>query len=199
MENAPAKDGSIFLISERKRDVLLAVYTLKPRIGMPLQESDHLFISHLKICSQARSFLENMRPSRMSGKVSRTLSQKEIEEKFERILVSGGEKALNKLREEAKFLAIKLHLKDEYKKLDMLIGTLLGTKEGALLSEITISRTKGLPYDAKRADFFENFYSVLKNLAPQSRLRLNPTEGARTNAFYDPNTADLEGIRLRIE
>lgn len=22
---------------------------------------------------------------------------------------------------------------------------------------------------------------------------------ARTNAFYDPNTADLEGIRLRIE
>jgi hypothetical protein len=28
----------------------------------------------------------------------------------------------------------------------------------------------------------------------------NATEQlARTNAFYDPNTADLEGIRLRIE
>lgn len=161
LENVPAKDGSIFLISERKREVILPGYTLKPRIGRPPQESDYPFIGQLKICSQARAFLENMRPSRMRGKVSRTLSQKEIEEKLEKVLVGGGEQALNKLREEAKSLATKLHLEDEYKKLEILIGTLLGTKEAALLSEITISRTRGQPYEnplANRVNFSQSLH-----------------------------------------
>jgi len=201
LENVPAKDGSIFLISERKREVLLPGYTLKPRIGIPAQESDYPFISRLKICSQARAFLENMRPSRMRGKISRTLSQKEIEEKLEKVLVGGGEKALNKLREEAKSLAIKLHLEDEYKKLEMLIGTLLGTKEAALLSEVTISRTKGQPYDSKRINLFQTLYAALKNLAPQQRLRLNPTEEARINlAFFEAYFSNfIEGTEFEVK
>lgn len=200
LENAPSKDGSIFLISERKRDVMLPGYTLKPRSGMPAQESDYPFIGHLKICSQARAFLENMQPSRTRGKISRTLSQKEIEEKLEKILVGGGENALNKLREEAKLLSIKLHLKDEYKKLDTLIGALIGTKEAELLSDITIARRKDNPYDPKRIDLFQTLYSDLKKLAPQQRLRLNPTESARINlAFFEAYFSNfIEGTEFEV-
>ena len=201
LENAPAKDGSVFLISQRKRDVLLPGYTLKPRIGMPAQESDYSFISNLKICSQARAFLENMRASReRSGKTLRTLSQKEIEEKLESVLVGGGENTLNKLREEAKSLSTKLHLEDEYKRLEMLIGALLGTKEVELLSKITISRTKGQPYDAKRIERFQTLYAALKNMAPQYRLRLNPTDAAKTNlAFFEAYFSNfIEGTEFEV-
>ena len=51
LENAPASDGSVFLISQRKRDVLLPGFTLKPRTGVPALKSDYPFIGHLKICS----------------------------------------------------------------------------------------------------------------------------------------------------
>jgi hypothetical protein len=201
MENAPSKDGSVFLISQRKREVLLSGFTLKPRIGTPALPSDYPFIGKLKICSQARAFLENMRESReRSGKVSRTLSQQEIEEKLEGILVGAGEKALNKLREEAKILSDELHLEDEYKSLDKLIGTLLGTKESMLHSEITISRRKGYPYDPKRIELFQNLYSALKKQAPQNRLRLNPTGEAVTNlAFYEAYFSNfIEGTEFEV-
>lgn len=200
LENVPAKDGSIFLISDRKRDVCLPGYTIKPRVGIQAQESDYPFISRLKICSQARAFLENMRSSRKRGHISRTLSQKEIEEKLERILVSGGERSLNKLREAAKSLVINLHFEDEYTKLDKLIGTLLGTKEAVLLSEVTLSRIKGQPYDPKRVDLFQTLYSTLKNLSPQHRLRLNQTEEARTNlAFFEAYFSNfIEGTEFEV-
>ncbi len=201
LENAPATDGSVFLISQRKRDVLLPGYTLKPRIGSPALPTDYPFIGHLKICSQARAFLENMQASRTrSGKVSRTLSQHEIEEKLERILVGGGEKALSKLRDEAKTLSLTLHLEDEYKNLDKLIGALLGTKEAALLSEIAISRTKGHPYDPKRIDLFQTLFAALKKLAPQNLLRLNPSEEAKTNlAFFEAYFSNfIEGTEFEI-
>lgn len=201
LENAPASDGSVFLISQRKRDVLLPGFTLKPRTGMPALPSDYPFIGHLKICSQARALLENMRNSReRSGKVSRTLSQHEIEEKLESVIVGGGEKALNKLRDDAKALSTELHLVDEFKKLDMLIGTLLGTKAAALVSKVAISRTEGQPYDPKRIDLFQALYSALRNMAPQHRLRLNPSEEAKTNlAFYEAYFSNfIEGTEFEV-
>ncbi len=201
LENAPAQDGSVFLISNRKRDVKLPGYTLKPRTGISAQKSDHPFIGNLTICSQARALLENMRASRgHSGKISRTLSQKEIEEKLEGILVGGGEESLNKLRDDAKALSITLHLEDAHKKLEMLIGTLLGTKETALLSDLTIARTKGQPYDPKRVDLFQALYADLKKLAPQHRLRLNQTEAAKTNlAFFDAYFSNfIEGTEFEV-
>jgi len=201
LENAPAKDGSVFLISNRKRDVVLPGYTLRPRVGMPAQQSDYAFIGNLKICSQARAMLENMKTSRArASKVSRTLSQKEIEERLEGILVGGGEMALNKLREEAKILSIKLHFEDEYQELDTIIGTMLGTKTTQLRSELTISRTKGQPYDPKRMELFQILYADLKKLAPQPRMRLNPTEEAKTNlAFFEAYFSNfIEGTEFEV-
>lgn len=201
LENAPGIDGSVFLISKRERRVDLPGYALKPRTGVPALDSDYPFIGNLKISSQARAFLENMQPSREHpGKTSRTLSQKEIEEKLEKILVGGGEKALNKLREDARILSVSLGLEKEFQKLEMLIGTLLGTKEAKLESDITLSRTRGQPYDPKRVDLFQTLYAALKKTAPHSRLRLNPTEKAITNlAFYEAYFSNyIEGTEFEV-
>jgi hypothetical protein len=201
LENAPGKDGSVFLISKRERVVDLPGYTLKPRNGVPALDSDYPFIGNLKISSQARGMLENMRISREhSGKTSRTLSQKEIEERLENILVGGGEKALNTLREEARPLSISLHLENEFQKLEMLIGALLGTKEAKLESDVTISRTQGQPYDPRRVDLFQTLYADLKKMAPQNRLRLNPSDEAVTNlAFYEAYFSNfIEGTEFEV-
>ena len=92
LENRPAADGSVFLIADHKRDIVLPGMTLRPRKGPPPLESDRPFIGSLRIASPARAFLENMRPSRARyGGVARTLSKREIEERLDEMLRHGGE------------------------------------------------------------------------------------------------------------
>ena len=64
LENAPAGDGSIFLVAERKREIELPGVTLRPRPGHPPLPGDRPFVGGLFLSSTARAFLENMRPSR---------------------------------------------------------------------------------------------------------------------------------------
>ncbi len=202
MENAPTPDGSIFLISKRKRDVVLPGYILKPRTGIPALESDYPFIGNLKICSQARAFLENMKPSRgRQGRASRTLSQKEIEERLDSIIRGGGENAINKLRDKAKQLAPKLGLQKECLKLEKQIGALLGTKETVFLSDVTKARQKGKPYDPYRVELFHKLYTDLKNTPPQSRICGNFSQEARVNlAFFEAYFSNfIEGTEFAVE
>src|SRR5438094_237161 len=70
LENRPAPDGSLFLISDHWRDIRLPGATLRPRKGPPPLESDRPFIGGLRIASPARAFLENMRPSRARSGVA---------------------------------------------------------------------------------------------------------------------------------
>src|SRR3954469_18488657 len=79
LENRPAADGSVFLIADHKRDIALPGVTLRPRKGPPPLETDRPFIGNLRIASEARAFLENMRPSRARRGLARTLPRKEIE------------------------------------------------------------------------------------------------------------------------
>ena len=67
IENRPASDGSVFVIADHKRDIIMPGVTLRPRKGPPPLESDRQFIGTLRIASPARAFLENMRPTRRAG------------------------------------------------------------------------------------------------------------------------------------
>ena len=51
LENQPAGDGSVFLIADHKRDIILPGVTLRPRKGPPPLESDRPFIGSLRIAS----------------------------------------------------------------------------------------------------------------------------------------------------
>ena len=64
LESRPAPDGSVFLVADHKRDIVLPGATLRPRKGAPPLASDRPFVGGLRLASPARAFLENMRWSR---------------------------------------------------------------------------------------------------------------------------------------
>jgi hypothetical protein len=108
LENRPAADGSVFLIADHKRNIVMPGVTLRPRKGAPPLESDRPFVGGLRIASPARAFLENMRPSRAREGVARTLANREIEERLDEMLRQGGEAAIQRLRDNAREIADQL-------------------------------------------------------------------------------------------
>jgi hypothetical protein len=102
LENRLAPDGSVFLIADHKRDIVLPGATLRPRRGPPPLDSDRSFISGLRIASPTRAFLENMRPSRARSGMARTLPAREIEERLDEMLRRTGESALQRSADECR-------------------------------------------------------------------------------------------------
>lgn len=122
LEHRPAVDGSLFIVSKKKRAVFLPGLSIYPRKGAGPLEEDKPFMETLYMSCPARAYLENLCKRRMRrGNVSRTLSRKEIEERLEMILQGAGREALQKLRDEAKRIAPLLKLEKEYKVLDELL------------------------------------------------------------------------------
>jgi hypothetical protein len=67
LENKPAADGSVFIISSGTRDIRLPGITFRPRKGRPALPNDQPFIGGLRLSSIARALLENMKRSRVRG------------------------------------------------------------------------------------------------------------------------------------
>jgi fido (protein-threonine AMPylation protein) len=175
LEHRPASDGSVFIVSKKTRPVFLPGLSIHPRIGHGPLEEDRPFIEKLYLSCPARAYLENLCKRRSKkGTALRTLSRKEIEEKLELFLQGAGVEALQKLRDEAKRIAPILGLEKEFKILNGLIGTLLGTHQLKLSSKVAIARSQGMPYDPKRLDLFQQFYESLVRVATPVRKINNP-------------------------
>lgn len=198
LENRPAPDGSVFLIAEHKRDIVLPGATLRPRKGPPPLESDRPFISGLRIASPARAFLENMRPSRARVGVARTLPIRDIEERLDEILRHSGERALQRLRDEAQEISAPLSLQDEYRRFDNLVGTLLGTRHAPLESPSAIARAAGQPYDPERLDLFQRLFAELSGTAPVTRLA-RPADGPALPFFEAYFSNFIEGTEFAVD
>ncbi len=198
LENRPAPDGSVFLIADHKRDIEWPGVILRPRKGPAALDSDPAFIRTLRIASPARAFLENMRPSRARAGVARTLSRREIEDRLDAILRHGGEPALQRLRDEARQIAEPLGLTEEFRKLDALIGTLLGTREARLQSPVALARAAGLPYDPARLDLFQKLFAELSENAPVTRLARN-TDGPVLPFFEAYFSNFIEGTEFAVD
>jgi hypothetical protein len=198
LENRPAPDGSVFLIADHKRDIVLPGATLRPRRGPPPLDSDRQFISGLRIASPARAFLENMRPSRARSGVARTLPAREIEERLDEMLRRTGENALQKLRDDAREISEPLDLQDEYQRLDNLIGTLLGTRNAARESPSAIARAAGRPYDPERLDLFQRLFTELSGTSPVTRLA-RPSDGPALPFFEAYFSNFIEGTEFAVD
>ena len=198
LENRPAADGSVFLIADHKRDIVLPGAILRPRKGPAPLDSDRTFIGTLRIASSARAFLENMRPSRAREGVARTLSKREIEERLDEMLRQSGAAALQQLRDEARGIAITLGLTEEFQRLDTLIGTLLGTRDALLESHLGIARAAGLPYDPQRLDLFQRLFTELAGSAPVTRLARR-TDGIALPFFEAYFSNFIEGTEFAVD
>jgi LacI family transcriptional regulator len=201
IENRPASDGSIFLVSNRKRDIVLPGITIRSRSGAPPLESDRPFVGGLFLSSTARGFLDNMIPSRRrSGDVSRTLTRVELEGRLDDIVRRSGADGLNALRDEARRIAPLIDRETEYAALDRLIGALLGTREDRLASERGSARGAGAPCDPDRIKLFEALHTELRATAPFSRpVEQRPAEARSTHAFYEAYFSNfIEGTEFDV-
>lgn len=203
IENKPAKDGSVFIISSKRRATRLPCVTFKPRSGKAPLESDKPFVGGASLSSQPRALLENMRESRSrNGSVPRTLSRREIEEFLEKILRAGGtSEALNGIRDQARRIAEELDATEEFTQLDELIGTLLGTRDTELESPTGIARKRGLPFDPERQLLFEQLFNTLNATAPGTRGVDSLTEQAKaTLSFFEAYFSNfIEGTEFELD
>ena len=203
LENGPASDGSLFLVSEgRFRDISLPGITIKVRQGTPPLDSDRPFIGGLRLSSTARAYLDNMTLTKTrQGQTPRTLDKAELERRLETVLRLGGALALNRLRDEARRLAPLLDRDTEMKKLDTLIGSLLGTREATLSSPTARARQAGLPYDPTRLSLFDALHQTLRAwpLLPRPAPPRTPSQSA-VFAFFEAYFSNfIEGTEFAVE
>jgi hypothetical protein len=200
IENKPDKDGNIYVISNRTRKIQLpGNIKIIPRKGVGSIENDKPFIKSLYLPSLARSLLENIKASRSrNGELSRTLSKEELEKKLFDILMQNGD--LNKIRDQAKLISHELSLQEEYKKLNSIIGTFLGTKSSKISSKIGTAFLEKLPYDEKRVQLFNNLHFFLRNQAPFCRA-VNYSDKSWLNlSFYEAYFSNfIEGTEFDVE
>lgn len=201
IENAPAQDGSIFVITDRKRDIALPGVTIRVRKGTGPLENDRPFIGGLYLSSQARAYLENMMPTRRRGRVARTLTRKEVEARLEAMLRRGGAEALNNLRDEARTIAPQLEQQDSFAALDRLIGALLGTQDEKLVTPQGQARYAGTPFDPDRLRLFELLHKELRNWPPVTRKAPARTpEATDTLAFFEAYFSNfIEGTEFEVK
>jgi len=202
LENRPAPDGSVFIISSGKRTVELPGITFRSRKGSPPLKNDLPFLDEIHISSHPRAWLENMRPTRArAAEVARTLTQPELEDKLDLLLRQGGEAALNRLRDEARVVSKQLDMAKEFHELDELIGAFLGTREGRLESSVGRARLKGLAYDPPRMELFKLLFEELRARAPVTRPAGNMIDSAKINlAFFEAYFSNyIEGTEFPID
>lgn len=114
----------------------------------------------LFLASEPRRMLENLATSR--GAAERALGQEAVESELAKILTLRGEQRLNALRDQARELAPRLGLEPESRKLDAIVGALLGTQVAKKLrARDALARAAGRPYDSDRAELFDVLFVAL--------------------------------------
>lgn len=145
----------------------LIIVTLKgasPQVGdMPMQGKDLYFPF------EARLLLENLTQSR--GAMRKSVGKDAVETRLLNICDSRGEESLSGLRETARSLASPLCFDKEFKVLDELVGSILGTRPSQLTTLAGKARTALLPYDADRLALFEKLATALRSNSPPATCR----------------------------
>ena len=201
LENKPAEDGSVFLISSKKRETSLPGLTFRPRAGPEPIDSDRPF-SGVRLASIPRAYLENLRGSRArGGRLPRTLSRDELEQRLDALIRQQGEAAVNRLRDDARLIAPQLGYEAEADELHELIGSLLGTRDGDLTSAIGKARHAGQPFDPDRIRLFEILFAALRDTLVERRpAPERDGEASATLAFFEAYFSNfIEGTEFTVE
>jgi hypothetical protein len=158
---------------------------------------DPPFLS-LRSSSLARAFLENL--STRGRDPMRVLSREAIEARLERILHAGGEGELQRIRDRAHDIANELGWKRQFRELDALIGTLLGTRDGPITSKVARARAAGEPFDATRIERFTRLFGELRDPLLELSDTFSAPDHSRNKAFFEAYFSNyIEGTTFEIE
>jgi hypothetical protein len=130
------------------------------------------------------------------------LPQEDVEAALDRILMVGGPRRLNQLRDHAREIAPSLGYAVQFKRLNSLIGALLGTHEARLLTaKQALARAAGRPYDPNRLEIFDSLFTAL-NQVPLENIEDPASTGvAREDfAFFEAYFSNyIEGTTFEVE
>lgn len=196
----PTTNGEIFLTSSTNRNLKLPGLTIRFMRGSAPIESDVDFMG-MKASSFERALLENLSAAKGSL-AGRAMSREGIEERLEEILRRKGEEGLNKVRDKAKEISKWLDMEIEFKRLDRIVGALLGTKpKESLKSEQAISRSQGAPFDPKCFSRLEILFAHLRHLPLKEIQEKNKSpEHFNHKAFFEAYFSNyIEGTIFEIK
>lgn len=196
LEFRPSPAGEIFINASSSREVNYPGLVLKFIRGPGPLDDDPKFLT-MRSSSLPRAFLENLSTGRASE--SRVLPIDELEARLERILHVGGEAEINSLRDRARAIADELGWKAEIKRLDALIGTLLGTRSGKVSSAIAQARAAGEPFDASCLERLQILFADLRNPAPRVLDSFTAPDHFKNKAFFDAYFSNyIEGTTFEV-
>jgi hypothetical protein len=201
LELQPTRDGSVFLTGRYPRRVRLPGITVRVVRGPGAIEGDLRYGNALWLPSQARAYLENLKPTRRRGGAAAVLPRPALEDRLERLLRVSGEAKLNALRDAARGVARALGFTDELAKLDAIIGSLLGSRTGRLTGAAAVARGAGLPYDADRLPLFDALIRELRDWPVVDRpQRSNQGASFDNEAFFDAYFSNyIEGTEFEVD
>jgi hypothetical protein len=130
------------------------------------------------------------------------LPQEAIEAALDRVLMVGGERRLNQLRDQAREVAQALGYDSQFKRLDTLIGALLGTQAAKhLTARQALARAAGRPYDPHRLEIFEALFTALNSSSLPDLADPASSGVARENfAFFEAYFSNyIEGTTFTVE
>lgn len=201
IEGKPSPEGTVNVVGGYDRVLKLPGLTIRQIKGPGPLDGDSGFMQSLLLASRGRAFLECLRPSRATAAGARGLPREEIEKRIERMIRVSGEAEVNKLRDQAWRLAPELGAEEEFRTLDEMIGSILGSRRGTLTSPAAVARATGEPYDPNRLDLFQALHATLLswNEAPR------PTPSVAVAAFENAAFLDayfsnyIEGTEFSVD
>lgn len=192
--------GVVFLNYTYPRTIALPGLTIVSLKGAPPQAGDMpMQGKNLYFPSEARLLLENLTQSR--GALRKSVGKDSVETRLLNICDSRSEESLSRLRESARSLAPLLSLDKEFKVLDALAGSILGTRPSELTTVAGRARRALLPYDPDRLARFEDLAATLRSTSLRRPAEVATTPQARTHfAFLESYFSNfIEGTEFDIE
>ncbi|MCD9026603.1 Fic family protein [Luteimonas sp. BDR2-5] len=202
-DGRPRQNSLVITRGKTRRDLELPGLTVHvvpgpgPRLDVPANDVPY---GALYLSSDPRRHLENL--TRGRGWSDRVLPQQAVEESLDRVLMIGGEHRLDQLRDQARGIAETLGYRAQFKRLDGLIGALLGTQEARkLTARQALARAAGRPYDPLRLEIFDALFAALNAGALPDVPDPAPTGTARENfAFFEAYFSNyIEGTTFTVE
>lgn len=201
-EFQPTKTAHIYITYSYTKNVQLPGVTLCFLEGSKPIDGDNPISGELYVSQKSRAFLENLQSTKKVGVSTKCLPLPELEEKLEQIIRVNGEEVINKVRDNAKDIAIKLNMEKEFEQLNKMISALLSTHTSKILSSpLAIARAFGFPYDPARLTLFKNLFVELQKQefkdSPEQNITL---KSFRNFAFFESYFSNyIEGTVFEID
>lgn len=196
LEFVPSPKGEVFITASSNREVRYPGLVLRFIRGPGPLPDDPKFLT-IRTSSLPRALLENLGGHRSTR--SRVLTAERLEARLEQILHSSGEAELKELRDRARQISRQLGWSAAFKRLDTMIGTLLGTRRGKVSSAIARARAAGEPFDPACLERLQVLFAELRTPLPGIIEPFTAPDHLRNKAFFEAYFSNyIEGTTFEV-